>query len=142
MRTDEPEKRTRPEQLDRGGHPDKVAGKKRQAFDAAARPARLETARRNAKWTEIENDLVPRGRGWLVSASTDAIYTPTRGVVFAAHSINVIADKTTLWFYVDDGGDLVFLEQIPGTWTEHLEKQAARELAKAAPKPRRAVAEP
>lgn len=123
------------------GTPDEVAEKKRRAYDAVVRPARLEVARRNSKWTEIENDLVPRGRGWLVSAETDLIYQPVRGVVFARYSVNVIADQTELSFYVDRDGDLVFLERIRGTWTEHLEKHAARELAKAAPKPRRVLAE-
>ena len=123
------------------GEPDVVMARKRQVYAEKVRPARLEVARRQPKWTEIENDRVPRGRGWLVSASTDAIYTPTRGVVFAPHSVNVIADRTALSFYVDDQGDLHFLEQLPGTWTEHLEKRAARELAKAAPKPRRVPAE-
>ncbi len=64
------------------GEPHEVMEKKRGALEAAVRPARLELARRNAKRTEIENDFVPRGPGWLVSASTDAIYTPVRGVVF------------------------------------------------------------
>jgi hypothetical protein len=123
------------------GTPQEVAEKKRRAYDAVVRPARLEVARRNPKWTEIENDLVPRGRGWLVSAETDAIYTAVRGVVFAPYSVTVIADQAELYYYADRDGDLHFLERLPGTWTEHLEKRAARERAKAAPKPRRALAE-
>jgi hypothetical protein len=123
------------------GTPDEVAEKKRRAFNAAVRPARLEVARRNAKWTEIANDLVPRARGWLVSAETDAIYRGHAGVVFAPYSVTVVADQAELYYYVDRDGDLQFLERIPGTWTEHLEKRAARELAKAAPKPRRVLAE-
>ena len=120
------------------GTPDEVAEKKRRALAAVLRPRRLEVARRNSVWTEIENDLVPRNRGlWLVSASTDAIYTPTRGVVFQSHSISVIADRTPLSFYVDPDGDLVFLEQLPGTWTQHLERQAAKERRRAAPSARR-----
>jgi hypothetical protein len=31
-----------------------------------------------------------------VSAETDAIYTPVRGVVFASYSVNVIADQAEL----------------------------------------------
>ena len=99
------------------GTPDEVMAKKRRALDEQVRPARLEVARRNPKWIEIENDLVPRARGWLVSAKTDAIYTPVRGVVFAAHSVNVIADQAELAYYVDRDGELHFLERIPGTWT-------------------------
>jgi hypothetical protein len=119
------------------GTPDEVAEKKRRAYEEAVRPARLEVARRNSKWTEIENDLVPRNRGWLVSASTDAICQPVRGVVFQPWTVTVTADQAALFYFVDDDGELHFLERIPGTWTEHLEKQAARERAKAAPKPRR-----
>lgn len=119
------------------GTPDEVAEKKRRALDEKLRPARLEVARRNAKWTEIANDLVSRGRGWLVSAETDAVYAPARGMVFAPHAVNVIADQSELFYFVDDAGDLQFFERIPGTWTAHLERHAARELAKAARKPRR-----
>ena len=64
------------------GTPDEVIAKKRSVLAEQVRPARLEAARHNPKWTEIQNDLVPRARGWLVSASTDAIYQPARGVVF------------------------------------------------------------
>ena len=120
------------------GEPDQVLEQKRKAYDEAVRPARLEAARRMPKWTEIESDLVPRNRGrWLVSASSDHIYQPVSGVVFASYSVTVIADRTALWFYVDDEGELHFFERLPFTWTQHLEKRAARELAKAAPKPRR-----
>jgi hypothetical protein len=117
-----------------------VAEKKRKALDEQLRPARLEVARRIPKWTEIENDLVSRGRGWLVSANDDAVYTPVRGVIFQPYSVNVVADQAELSFYVGDG-ELHFLERLPFTWTQHLEKRAARELAKAAPKPRRVSAE-
>ena len=119
------------------GTPDEVLEKKRRAVTEALRPKRLEIARSNPKWTEVEDDFVPRGRGWLVSAGTDLVYQPARGVIFASHSTNVIADQTELSFYVDDHGDLQFLERLPGTWTQHLEKRAARELRKAAPRPSR-----
>ena len=56
------------------GTPDEVMEKKRRAYADKVRPARLEAARRNPQWTEIEDDLVPRNRGrWLVSASTDLV---------------------------------------------------------------------
>ena len=107
----------------------------------AIRDARVEVARRNSAWTELEEvDLVRRHRGWLVSAETDELFTLSRGVVFASGSVTVIADQAALYFYVDRaGGDLVFLEKImsPATWTEHLEQQAAKERRRAAPKPRR-----
>ena len=132
-----------PKTLLEQGELDEVLEKKRRTYDAAVRPARLKIARGNLKWTEIENDLVPRNQGhWLVSASTDAIYTPVRGVVFQPDSVNLIAEYAPLHYFVDDDDDeLHFFERLPGTWTEHLEKRAAREPAKAAPKPRRVPAE-
>ena len=51
-------------------------------------------------------------------------------------------DQVELAFTVGDDGDMSFFEQIPGTWTQHLERKAARELAKAAPTPRPAWMEP
>jgi hypothetical protein len=72
---------------------------------------------------------------------TDAVYQPCRGVVFQPHTITAIADQAALFFVVDDAGDLQFFERLPGTWSEYVEKRAARERAKAAPKPRRAWAE-
>jgi hypothetical protein len=124
------------------GEPHEVMENKRRAYAEKVRPARLEVARRNQFWTEIENDLVPRlGGRWLVSASSDRIYQLVRGTVFLPYSVTEVADRTELSFYVDDDGDVVFLEQLPGTWTQHLEKKAARELRKAAPKPRRVPVE-
>jgi hypothetical protein len=98
-----------------------VAAKKRKPFTEAVRPARLEVARGNQRWTEIEDDLVPRGHGWLVSAETDAIYMPTHGIVFQPCSVNVIADQTELSYFVDRDGDLVFLERVtnPATWSKY-----------------------
>ena len=120
------------------GEPDEVTAKKRRAHAERVRPERLKAARRNPRWTEIENDLVERlGGRWLVSASSDQIFQPVRGTVFLPDSVTAVADRSELAFYVNADGDLVFFEQLPGTWTQHLEKKAARELAKAAPKPRR-----
>ena len=45
------------------GTPDEVMEKKRRANAEKLRPARLEAARRNSKWTEIEDDLVRRNQG-------------------------------------------------------------------------------
>ena len=120
------------------GEPDEVMENKRRVYAEKVRPARVEVARRMKLWTEIENDLVERlGGRWLVSAASDRIYRRLLGPVFVPYSIEAIADRSELAFYVDAEGDLVFLEQLPGTWTEHLAKQAAKELRKAAPKPRR-----
>lgn len=97
--------------------------------EARLRAARLDVARRNSQWTELEEvDLVPRGprNQWRVSASTDEIYAPHRGAVFQSWSTSVVADHAELAFYVDRDGDLVFLERKPGTWSDHVAKQARR----------------
>jgi hypothetical protein len=52
-----------PKTLLEQGELDEVLQKKRRAYDAAVRPARLKIARGNRKWSEIENDLVPRNQG-------------------------------------------------------------------------------
>jgi hypothetical protein len=124
------------------GEPDEVAAKERKAYAENVRPERLKAARRNSRWTEIENDLVPRlGGRWLVSASTDAVYTPVRGAVFLSYLADVVADQAPLHYFVDGDDELHFFERLPETWTQHLEKKAARDLRKAAPKPRRVPAE-
>ena len=72
------------------GKPDEVMAKKRQAHAEKVRPERLKAARGNSRWTEIENDLVPRlGGRWLVSASSDRDLQPVRGTVFLPDSVNV-----------------------------------------------------
>ena len=94
--------------------------------EAAIRDARVAVARRNSKWTEIEESaLVGRGRV-LVHADSDEVFKLYRGVVFATGSTTVIPDYTALYFYVRDNGELTFLELEPGTWSEHVERQARR----------------
>lgn len=112
------------------GTPEEVADKQRRALIEAVRPERVAVARRMSKWTEIESDLVPRGRSWLVSASTDAVYVRHPGVVFQPYSVNVIADRVELSFYVDEDGELVFLDRLGFTWSEHVERRERRRLAR------------
>lgn len=81
--------------------------KERATVEEQVRRARLEFARRTSQWTEIEDDFVPRGRKghWLVSASTDDVYTRVRGTVFPTGSAAPLADVSVLYFTVDaDGG--------------------------------------
>lgn len=115
-----------------------------EAADKAAlaeqiRQARLAVARRTSRWTEIEDDFVPRGRKgyWLVSASTDHVYTRVRGTVFPTGSAAPLADVSALYFTVDANGELAFYEREPWTWSEHIAKQAAKERRRNAPSPRR-----
>jgi hypothetical protein len=101
----------------------------RAVVEEQVRQARLEQARRSSRWTEIEADLVPRGRKgyWLVSASSDRVYTRVRGAVFQPGLATAIADFAPLYFTVDADGNLTFYERQPWTWTEQLEKQTERE---------------
>ena len=57
-----------PESAALEGTPEEVDARLRAAHDEKLRPARVEAARRISGWHEIADDLVPRHRGWLVSA--------------------------------------------------------------------------
>jgi hypothetical protein len=92
------------------------------------RAARVQAARANSRWSEIpETRLVRRGR-LLVDAETDYCYSVRRGVVFEPRraTIAYVSPETALSFFVDQGGEVVFLEQRPGTWSEVVARQAAR----------------
>jgi hypothetical protein len=108
------------------GTPDEVMEKKRRALDERLRPARLEAARRNAKWSEIADDLVSRGHGLFVSADTDHVYAPVRGVVFETASVAIIADQAPLYFTVAADGGLAFYERRPQTWSEMVARRTRR----------------
>jgi hypothetical protein len=106
-----------------------ILGRPRDDDDPAdvVRKARLEVARGNPLWSELEEiDLVRRPPGYLVSASTDEVFWPYRGAVFAAWSASMISDSAALHFYVDAGGDLVFLERLPESWSELIERRVRR----------------
>jgi hypothetical protein len=90
------------------------------------RRGRIETARKAQNFEEIDRaDLVPRGPGWLVSAESDQIYTPHKGTVFANGSAALLADRVALWFYLDDDGDIRFLERLGETWSNIVARQAS-----------------
>lgn len=112
------------------GTPDEVAEKQRKANEEAVRPARLDAARRQPKWTEIENDLVPRGyKGTqLVSAETDHVYRRYAGPVFQPGTASVIPDQAELYFTVDANHGLTFYEREPGTWSDRVARQARRKV--------------
>jgi hypothetical protein len=109
-----------------------VIGRRREQDPAdVVRSARLEAARRNPLWTELEEvDLVRRPPGYFVSASTDEVFRRHRGIVFASWSANVVADRAPLHFYVDAAGDCIFLERFTETWSELVERRARRGLAR------------
>ena len=113
---------------------DTTTDAKRTAIVDEIRQARLVAARRNSKWTEIEDDLVPRARGLFVSAATDRVYTLVRGIVYAPGSASVVADRAPLYYTVSEDGELAFYERRTETWTEQLERKAERERRRAAPR--------
>jgi hypothetical protein len=105
------------------GEPPRTPG---EEFEDELRQKRVEVARRVPGWTELEETaLVRRGRV-LVDADTDAVYRPHRGVVFAPHSVTLIADQVALYFTVSPDGGLAFYELLPGTWSEQVARQARR----------------
>ena len=87
-------------------------------------------ARRCQAWTEVEDDFVPRGRGLFVSAGTDHVYTPVRGVVFETASVAIIATHAPYYFTVAADAGLAFYERLPQTWTEICERKARRDAAR------------
>ena len=103
-----------------------VRSSEAQPTDHEIRRARVDVARRHQAWTEIEDDLVPRGRGLFVSAATDHVYTPTRGVVFATASVAIVAEYAPSYFTVSADGALAFYERLPQTWSEMVARKARR----------------
>ena len=126
-----------PESAALEGTPDEVDARVRAAHDRKLRPARVEAARRISGWHEIEDDLVARHRGWLVSAGSDRIYIQHKGVVWAGDSVVPLADTEELSFVVGDELELRFYQRVrhPATWSEYVRRQAAKELQKTTEKP-------
>jgi hypothetical protein len=113
----------------RVGTPVDFEAEQRAQHEEAVRNARLEAARRNQRWTELEEvDLVSRQRGLLVSASTDRVYRRHLGAVFAPGSVStLIADQVELYFYVTANGEVVFLEPaFSETWSEYVTRRERR----------------
>ena len=90
------------------------------------RQARVEAARRVPGWNEIAAvDLVKRGRVF-VSAESDRVFAPYRGALWMTGTISPISDRSPLLFTVD-GDKLEFYEQLPGSWSERVKRQAERD---------------
>lgn len=93
----------------------------------AVREARV-TAARRAGWEEVPAErLIPRGRGLLVDAETDACYRRYAGLTFERGSGRLLADRQTLSFYVDDAGAPVVLEKERQSWTELYARRVRQE---------------
>lgn len=96
------------------------------------RAARLEAARANAYWQEIESTLLVRRGPFLVRADNDSLRTLHRGTIWNPSSADVVFnDRLSMWFTVDSAGDVVFLEKsnAPATWSEVVERQARKSRA-------------
>ena len=126
-----------PESAALEGTPDEVDKRVRAAHDEKLRPARAQAARRISGWHEIEDDLVPREQGWFVSAGSDRIYAPYRGVVWTADTAVPLAETADLAFVVDDDLQLRFYERVrhPSTWSEYVRRQTEKKLQKTAARP-------
>jgi hypothetical protein len=73
-------------------------GQRRPTGEANLQATRVKATRQNAKWVEIDDDLVPRGP-FLVSASSDLVYKLHTGIVFEPGSAAMIADQAALHWY-------------------------------------------
>ena len=99
----------------------RVAAEDRDA--RALLDARIAAARRQPRWVEIPYDLVARGP-FLVSAATDEVFLPRRGVVFERGSARLVAGIAALVFAVTDEGELLFLDRQPDGWSQLIERRA------------------
>lgn len=100
---------------------------------ARVREARVESARSNQYWRELEEvDLVKRGP-YLVSASTDELFTPHRGAIFDRGKVE-FGERSELYFFVSRQDDVVMLERVtsPASWSEVVRQRASRPAARAA----------
>jgi hypothetical protein len=91
------------------------AAKERETQLAELAAQRIQLARSCRAWTELEDDLVPRPFGRLVSASTLEAYVVYRGATFSGSRLQFDSDRP-LHFVVRDG-DVLVLESV-GQWTD------------------------
>lgn len=96
----------------------------------AARERRVEQARGNGYWSEIdESRLVWRGR-WHVDFETDALFSRYRAAVWNHMGGIAFANDAPLVFYVSrETGDVVLLERVTMPWSTWSEVVAARARA-------------
>ena len=105
----------------------------RAEHERQVRQARLELARRETHWTEIApaERLVRRGP-LFVDSETDLVWVVRRGHIWepGRASVGYLPDNTPMTYFVDQLGEVVFLEApggMPRTWSEVVARQAARE---------------
>jgi hypothetical protein len=100
---------------------------KRKTRASKLNEARLQAARRNTEWTELDPvDLVPRPHGVLVAATTDWAYRRHRGDHWETGTAAPIAAHASLYFYEDhDSGAPVFVERMAETWSQQVARTAS-----------------
>jgi hypothetical protein len=107
-----------------------TSDQQRNEHERQVREARLDLARRQSNWTELAHVGLVRRGPFLVDGETDQLYIVRRGVVFepGRATIGYVPDNTPLAWFVDQAGNIVFLEQPggPQTWSEIVERRAAR----------------
>jgi hypothetical protein len=107
------------------GTPDVVSAAKA----AQLRELRIDAARRNRHWTELEESVLVRRGPWLVHADTDELLSRYRGMIFASGSPTItFNEQVEMLWYVDRAGEIQFLERsrAPSTWSEVVARQARR----------------
>lgn len=97
------------------------------------REARVQAARRNNRWQELDPvDLVERlGGRIVVSAETDRCFQSYRGALWQSGTATAIPDFSPLFYVVHDGDRLEFFEQMPDTWTARVERTERRKRRQA-----------
>jgi hypothetical protein len=96
--------------------------------DDELRRVKVENARKNTRWVELEEvDLVRRGP-YFVSATTDALFVLYRGASFGRSGRIEFAETVELYYFVRDG-DVTLVERVtsPASWSEVVERRAKRQ---------------
>lgn len=103
-----------------GGGPVLVVGTRLSKAEIAAR--RVAGARRVKLWREVDETHVVKRGHWLLDTTTDELCTVYRGEVFGPDGGIAFAAGQPLLFYVDQSGNVQFLEQVGRTWSEQQER--------------------
>ncbi len=85
---------------------------------------RAEAARACNAWTELDPvDLVKRGR-FIISATTDDVYTPYAGIVWHRDSDRIEYGYDAALYFTVDRGEVRLFERFGRTWSEMIAAQA------------------
>lgn len=93
------------------------------------REGRVQAARANRHWIELEESALVRRGPYLVGADSDAVFTFCRGAIFLTGSPRIEFDENVEhWFYVDVVGEVRVLERHRETWSAIVERRAKRAM--------------